>query len=219
MEGLLLGEAGTVIYILAVGFLIFLLYIRSDGEEEVMTSGRVYDGFHKVDILEVEVRGSARKVEKLGIKSAVGAILLDGEGKMGLVKQYRPCIGDYLYEIPAGLMDKEGKSHRETLIEEIEEECGVPRSAIIEFSDEPVFRYYMVCGSSDAEMAIYCAKLSTIEKTHAVDDADVEEVVWLTMKELEIMNRNGLLKDPKTILAYQFVKPSAGCGGNCSCHK
>ena len=41
-----------------------------------------------------------------------------------LVKQYRYSIGDYIYELPAGLVD-EGESYRTTAVREMKEETGL----------------------------------------------------------------------------------------------
>lgn len=41
-----------------------------------------------------------------------------------LVKQYRFSIGDYIYELPAGLVD-EGECYKETAIREMKEETGL----------------------------------------------------------------------------------------------
>ncbi len=41
-----------------------------------------------------------------------------------LVKQYRYSIGDYIYELPAGLVD-EGECYRETAVREMMEETGL----------------------------------------------------------------------------------------------
>jgi hypothetical protein len=37
----------------------------------------LYDGFHKVTEVEVQMKGQKVKREKLGIKSAVGALVID----------------------------------------------------------------------------------------------------------------------------------------------
>lgn len=41
-----------------------------------------------------------------------------------LVRQYRYSIGDYIYELPAGLVD-EGECYRETAVREMKEETGL----------------------------------------------------------------------------------------------
>lgn len=166
----------------------------------------LYNGFHTVDKVEVEVKGKSRIIERLGIKNAVGAIVTDAEGKIGLVKQFRPCISEVMYEIPAGLMDKEGLTNKEVIIEELEEECEINRTNISYISSESVHTYYMICGSSNAEIALYRVKLSSIEESKLVKDADVESVAWLSMQEFEVLIQNTKIKDAKTLMAYFILK-------------
>lgn len=63
----------------------------------------VYDGFHKVEELEIDIKGKKRKIERLGINHAVAGIICDADNKIALVVQYRPCVDEVMYEIPAGL--------------------------------------------------------------------------------------------------------------------
>lgn len=46
------------------------------------------------------------------------------EERIVLVKQYRYSIGDYIYELPAGLVDP-GEDYRETAVREMKEETGL----------------------------------------------------------------------------------------------
>lgn len=58
-----------------------------------------------------------------GKKDAV-AIVAEHEGKVILVKQYRPAIKKELIEIPAGLVEKRGEDILKLQKEEFEEETG-----------------------------------------------------------------------------------------------
>lgn len=166
----------------------------------------VYQGFHTVEKIEVEIKGRNRVIEKLGIKNAVAAIVTDLDGKIGLVKQYRPCIDEVMYEIPAGLRDKDWLSNREILIEELEEECEISRGFISYISDEPLYTYYMLCGSSDANIEIYRVKLRNVEYSKEVEDVDVEKVEWLSFLEFEELVQQGKITDSKTLISYFILK-------------
>jgi len=166
----------------------------------------VYNGFHFVEKLEVDVKGKKRVIERLGVKNAVAAIVTDAVGKIGLVKQYRPCVEEVLYEIPAGLMDKAGLSAKEILIEELEEECEVKKSDISFISEEPVRTYYMLCGSSDAKISIYRIKLSSEEVSREVKDVDVESVEWIDFSIFEDLVQQGKITDAKTLMSYYILK-------------
>lgn len=164
----------------------------------------VYNGFHKVEKFDVEIKGEKRTVERLGVRSAVAAIVRDGEGKVALVKQYRPCVNEYLYEIPAGLLDKD-LSLEETLIQELEEECEINRANIVHISENPV-NYYILCGSSNAEMNILMVQLNSIEQSREVSDLDVEKVEWVSLEDFRKLVDTGLIRDAKTLMAYFHLR-------------
>ena len=68
----------------------------------------LYKGFISVEQLETTIKGKKRILERLEIKDAVTVIVTDAEGKVALVRQYRPCVDELIYQTPSGLMDKDG---------------------------------------------------------------------------------------------------------------
>jgi len=166
----------------------------------------LYKGFHSIEQLDAIIKGEPKVIEKLGLKSAVAAIVTDAEGKTAFVKQYRPCVDAICYEMPAGLMDKDGLTSKEILTEELWEECEIDPADIVYFSDEPIHSYYMVCSSSDAKMSLYRVKLRSIQHSKAIGDEDVDSVEWLTPEEFEQLARRGEIKDPETLIAYLYMR-------------
>ena len=79
---------------------------------------RLFDGFHKIDEV-TDPEGNKR--ERLVLKSAVGAFVVDSRGRVCLVRQYRPAVGHETWEIPAGVLDK-GFSKEQTIYEELLED-------------------------------------------------------------------------------------------------
>lgn len=165
----------------------------------------VYDGFHKVYQVDATVKGKQVKREKVMIKSAVAGIVIDENNRIGLVSQFRPVIGKQAWELPAGLQDKEGLTPLQVLIEELEEECGIQASEILSAPETPVHDYYMVIGSSPATIQLYEIRV-TAQTDKQVYDADVDEVRWVTLKDMERMVQEGLICDPKTIIAYYYLQ-------------
>jgi ADP-ribose pyrophosphatase len=53
---------------------------------------------------------------------AVAVVALDDEGRVVLLRQYRHPVGDYLWELPAGLRDADGEPPLETAKRELAEE-------------------------------------------------------------------------------------------------
>lgn len=56
---------------------------------------------------------------------AVGVVVLDADGRVLLIRQYRHSVGEVLWEIPAGLRDIAGESLADNARRELLEEAGV----------------------------------------------------------------------------------------------
>jgi 8-oxo-dGDP phosphatase len=56
---------------------------------------------------------------------AVGVVALDDEGRVVLVRQYRHPVGEYLWELPAGLADMIGETAGSTAARELAEEADL----------------------------------------------------------------------------------------------
>ena len=54
---------------------------------------------------------------------AVAVVALDDEGRIVLLRQYRHPVGDYLWELPAGLRDEDGEPPLRTAQRELAEEA------------------------------------------------------------------------------------------------
>ena len=108
----------------------------------------IYDGYVKIYDCERENNGKKVKFTKVHLRGASGGIVINENGEMALVRQYRPILGRDTLEIPAGTLDK-NISKRDIIIEELEEECGILREDIISMSDEPVLSYNIIENMSD----------------------------------------------------------------------
>lgn len=169
-------------------------------------SEMVYDGFLKIKQLKDTIKGKKVIREHLIVKDAVASILVDEEGKYGLVKQYRPAVKQYMYELVAGVLDKD-LTPEDTLLEEIEEECEIDSKDVknLTFIND----YYMIVGFSDSMLKMYRADVPK-QVNKKISDADVEEVVWVTMEEFTGMVEKNMINDSKTILAYYYIKSEEG---------
>ena len=56
---------------------------------------------------------------------AVGVVALDDQDRVLMIRQYRPAIGAYLWELPAGLLDEVGESAADAAARELVEEVGI----------------------------------------------------------------------------------------------
>ena len=91
---------------------------------------------------------------------AVAVVAVDDEGRVVLLRQYRHPVGDYLWELPAGLRDADGEPPLETAKRELAEEAQLAagRWSLLTthlsspgFSDELVL-VYLAEGLSDVAL-------------------------------------------------------------------
>ena len=73
---------------------------------------------------------------------AVAVVALDDDGRVVLLKQYRHPVGDYLWELPAGLRDADGEAPLETAKRELAEEVTLAAerwSLLLSVNNSPGF--------------------------------------------------------------------------------
>lgn len=169
----------------------------------------VYDGYVKIYDCERENNGQIETYTKVALRGASAGIVVNEEGKIALVKQYRPILGRTTLEIPAGTLDK-NVSKKEIIIEELEEECGITREDIIEISEEPILTYNIIENMSDGQMHIYLIKVKTKE-THPKEDDEVDEVSFYTLEEINKLIKERIITDPKTLIAFYLYKDMISC--------
>lgn len=113
---------------------------------------------------------SLKVVSKSEIPDAV-AVYATCDGKLLLLRQYRYAIGDYLYELPAGLVD-EGESIYEAAIREVFEETGLQLSCREASFSRP---FYSSAGMTDETCAVVFGEVEgEISNTHCEDTEEIE---------------------------------------------
>lgn len=122
---------------------------------------------------------------------AVAILGITEDEKIVLIRQYRYAIGDYIYELPAGLVD-DGENIYDTAIREMKEETGldlIPQKV-------PFNRgFYSSAGMTDESCAIVAGEVKgTISKA---DNAENEEIEIILVDEDEIVR---ILKEEKVCM-------------------
>lgn len=164
----------------------------------------VFDKFHKIVEFEAELKGKIVKRELLVAKSAVAGIVIDTNNRIGLVSQCRPTVQRQTLELPAGVLDKEGLSPTEILVEELMEECEISKEEILSIKENPIQPCYMMIGSTDAIISFREIRVKE-QKNKIVNDPDVDEVLWVTLEEMKKYIENGEICDSKTIMVYYYL--------------
>ena len=168
--------------------------------------GTLYKGFLTVRRIAATIKGKERAYELLDIKGAVAGLVIDENGKIGLVHQYRPAADQVTIEIPAGTLDKEGASHYDVLFGELEEEMGIRwEETTVRISPHPILEYYMMVGCCNGKMAVYLINVAA-QQDRESDDSDVIRTEWVTLETFGRYIAEGKIVDGKSIMAYWYLR-------------
>lgn len=160
----------------------------------------LYNGWLK--LYERTVKG--RKYCVIDGHDAVGCIVINGNNEILLVKQYRPSILKETLEIPAGCMDVEGESPKNTIVRELKEETKLIISAD---KLKKVIKYNSNVGFCNNIMILYYTKIENpIFTKEDMHEEDVSSVIWMPLKTFEEKISNEEITDNKTIVSYLLLK-------------
>ncbi len=168
-------------------------------------SSRVYTG--KIVSLDVDsVRfpdGSIGELEMIRHSgaSAIVPFLSDPQGEdpqVLMIRQYRYAAGGYLYEIPAGRLDK-GESPRDCAARELKEETGCTAEHF-----DHLLTIYTTPGFTDEKIHLFMATgLVAGETKHEVDEFLDLHPMRLS-RALEMVEA-GEIQDAKTVIGLLFA--------------
>ena len=117
--------------------------------------------------------------------------------KLLMLRQLRPVIGSYIYELPAGTIDK-GETPLECAKREIIEETGYSAGSMKRLGS-----IYPVPGYSTEKIIIYKAEGLRPRHRHAEKD-EIIELKVLTRSDVRRLFKSGKITDAKTIAALAF---------------
>ncbi len=173
-----------------------------DLEEKLVRKKVVYQGKY-IRTEEQIVRlpdGTEAVREIVSPPDAVGVLPIDSEGRVYLVRQYRPAICRVTLEIPAGILEP-GESSIETARRECEEEVG-RRPERLDF----LFGYYHSVGFSTGKIEVFLGR-DLLPNPHAhTDPGEFIEVVLLPFEEAYQQGLSGKVIDSKTLLAFLWYR-------------
>jgi 8-oxo-dGTP pyrophosphatase MutT (NUDIX family) len=122
---------------------------------EVVSTQRRYDG-PVISLRSDTVRmpgGVTAVRDVVEHPGAVGVVALDDDERVLMIRQYRHPVGDYLWELPAGLLDTPGEPPAQTARRELAEEAGVTARDWWVLVD-----CYSSSGMSDEAFRVYLAR-------------------------------------------------------------
>ena len=172
---------------------------------------RVYDG--RIFSVQVETltlpKGHVMKAEIIRHPGSVVIIPITDSGQLILVRQYRPAIGRFAWELPAGSLkpseDVQGAARREC-----QEEIGLVPSTLTLLGS-----FFPTPGYCDEEMHFYRAdglREPTAEETaHPDEDEDIETKAF-SAADVRRMIATGEVIDLKTVGGLALLDPSTRLG-------
>jgi ADP-ribose pyrophosphatase len=120
---------------------------------------------------------------------------VDARKRILLVRQYRVPARDYLWELPAGRLDK-GETPLQAARRELIEETGYRAKHW-----KKLAMFYPSPGFVAEKMTIFLATGLTEGRATPMEDERIE-ARWFTAKEIEQSIRSGKIVDGKTMLGY-----------------
>lgn len=156
-----------------------------------------------LDFYEDEILMPTGKVAKwdfLSHNGAAAVLAVKDDGKILIVKQYRPAQDRETLEIPAGARDYIGEPTIECASRELEEETGY-RAGKIEF----LMTLRTGIAYCNEIIDVYLATELSPSHQH-LDDEEFLEIQEYELEELCQMIREGTLQDAKTVAAVLAYK-------------
>lgn len=144
------------------------------------------------------------------IEERVDAVMIvavhEESKKLVLVKQFRVPLNDYVYELPAGLIDGD-EDIKLAVSRELKEETGLKVVDIV--NKEDIKALYISVGMTDESVAlVYCYCSGEISGDYLEDDEDIEVCMVNQLEAKELINSN-----PKMdIKMYMMLKAFAALG-------
>ena len=122
--------------------------------------------------------------------------------KLVLIKQFRLPLNDYIYELPAGLIDP-NETPETTLGRELKEETGLELVSLVKAQD----KLYLSAGMTDESVCLmYCICTGEVSIDYLEADEDIEPFL-VSREDAEKLLQSGEKLDIKIYLLLQsFVK-------------
>lgn len=138
---------------------------------------------------------------------AVAVLALNAQNQVLMIRQYRQPVRQYLWEIPAGLLDIDGESMASAAARELHEETGYKAATVDHLID-----FFTTPGGNNEMIRIYLA--SNLEYVGRPDEQEGEErelqVEWIDFDEALDSVLKSVIKSPSAavgiLAAAQILK-------------
>lgn len=165
---------------------------------EVKFEGRVIRVEREVVVLP---NGRTTTIEAVRHRGSVVILAQPGPDTVILIRQYRPVISQWIWELPAGSLDP-GESADTAVVRECEEETGFTPGRVTHLGS-----WYPTPGFCDEIMHFYRCESLTLPTgpVHQDDDEQIEPQE-VTLDQLAGMIADGRVVDIKTVVGLQLLR-------------
>lgn len=122
------------------------------------------------------------------IDAVIIAALHKDNKSLVLIKQFRIPLNDYVYELPAGLLDN-NENIEQAVARELKEETGL---SLVKINYEKTKnKVYVSAGMTDESVAmVYCTCEGVISNKYLEDDEDIEAILVSQEEAKEILKKD-----------------------------
>ncbi len=136
------------------------------------------------------------------IDAVIIAAIHESTNSLVLIKQFRIPLNDYVYELPAGLVDK-NEVMEEAVGRELKEETGL---SLLKIDYEKTKqKVYVSSGMTDESVAmVYCSCEGELSDRYLEDDEDIEAILVNRQEARELLKKD-IKIDIKALLILQTM--------------
>lgn len=166
--------------------------------EEILYHGRILDLARETHCMPDKREAQFEIIQHPG---GAAALPVMADGRIILIRQFRPAAKDYILEIPAGRLE-EGEDAKGCVARELQEEIGYQAADI-----EALGSVYSSVGFCNEQIHLFVAReLTTTETAHEPDEF-IEPVIMHLDEALDLVS-HGKIADAKTqicLLRYALI--------------
>lgn len=137
------------------------------------------------------------------IDAVVICALHKKQNKLVIIKQFRVPINDYIYELPAGLVDND-EDIESTVRRELKEETGLNLLEINKLTSKE--KVYLSPGMTDESVAfVYCTCDGEISNEFLEDDEEIEAILVSQIEAMNILESKETIDIKSYLMLQMFV--------------
>jgi ADP-ribose pyrophosphatase len=143
--------------------------------------------------------GVAMSVEAVQHPGAAAVVAVDALGNVILIKQFRPVVGEYVLELPAGKLEP-NEDAAQTAVRELREETGFHAQTL-----NPLGSILSAPGYSTERVVLFLARDLAFAAT-ALENHELVSVAVTPFQEAIKLVNEGAISDAKTVAGLLLAK-------------